>query len=56
MGGDGTGCELDRDETDGEIPGPGMHTAVWDSERRCYLYPFDHEFEGILRGLRYIPA
>ena len=43
-------------ETDSEIPGPGMHTAVWDSERCRYLYPFDHEFEGILRGLRYIPA
>ena len=43
-------------EADSEIPGPGMHTAVWDSEKRRYLYPFDHEFEGILRGLRYIPA
>ena len=43
-------------EADAEIPGPGMHTAIWDGENRRYAYPFDYEFEGILRGLRYIPA
>ena len=43
-------------EADSEIPGLGMHTVVWDRERHRYLYPFDHEFEGILRGLQYIPA
>ncbi|MDE0269380.1 MAG: hypothetical protein OXI96_10205 [Acidimicrobiaceae bacterium] len=39
---------------DQEIPGPGIHTAVWKNNR--YRYPFSETFERILRPLRYIPA
>ena len=40
---------------DQQIPGPGMHSAVW-TPGRCYRYPFNEEYEAILRPLRYIPA
>ncbi len=39
-------------ETDEAIPGAGMHHYVFlDPQRHCY--PFDAEFEGVLRPLRY---
>ena len=31
-------------ETDREIPGPGIHAAVGDSEKRRYLYPFNQAY------------
>lgn len=40
---------------DREIPGAGLHSAVWQSNDRCD-YPFDYEFERVLRPLRYIPS
>ena len=40
---------------DQQIPGPGMHSAVWTSGQG-YQYPFDEEYEAILRPLRYIPT
>ena len=39
---------------DREIPGPGIHSAVWNNNR--YRYPFSETFEAVLRPLRYIPA
>lgn len=41
-------------EADAVIPGPGMQSAVWNEGR--YWYPFNEEFELILRPLRYITA
>ena len=43
---------VDADRT---IGGPGLHTAVWTSGRG-YRYPFDKQYEQILRPLRYMPA
>lgn len=40
---------------DREIPGAGIHTAIWQAPDQ-YDYPFDYQFEGALRPLRYIPA
>ena len=40
---------------DRQISGPGMHNAVW-IPGRGYWYPFDKEYEAILRPLRYVPA
>ena len=40
---------------DRQIPGPGMHNAVW-IPGSGYQYPFDKEYEAILRPLRYVPA
>ena len=40
---------------DQQIPGPGMHSAVW-TPGRGYQYPFNKEYEAILRPLRYVPA
>ena len=40
---------------DQQISGPGMHTAVW-TQGHGYQYPFDKEYEAILRPLRYVPA
>lgn len=40
---------------DREIPGAGIHTAIWQAPDQ-YDYPFDYEFERVLRPLRYIPA
>ena len=42
-------------EADRQIPGPGTHTAIWD-EGRGYRYPFDEDYEAVLRPLRYVPA
>ena len=42
-------------EVDLQIPGAGIHTAVWAGSDR-YNYPFDCEFEAVLRPLRYIPV
>ena len=42
-------------EADQQIPGPGIHTAIWD-EGRGYRYPFDEDYEEVLRPLRYVPA
>ena len=42
-------------EIDKAIPGPGTHTAVWD-QGNGYLYPFDKDYERVLRPLRYVPA
>ena len=42
-------------EADRQIPGPGIHTAIWD-EGRGYRYPFDEDYEAVLRPLRYVPA
>ena len=36
--------------------GPGNAHRRLGRREALLLYPFDHEFEGILRGLRYIPA
>ena len=36
--------------------GPGNAHRRLRRREALLLYPFDHEFEGILRGLRYIPA
>lgn len=40
---------------DREIPGAGIHSAVWNGPDR-YDYPFDYEFEAVLRPLRYVPV
>ena len=40
---------------DEQVPGPGIHSAIWVSERH-YQYPFDAHYEAVLRPLRYIPA
>lgn len=40
---------------DREIPGAGIHTAIWQAPDQ-YDYPFDYEFERVLRPLRYIPT
>ena len=40
---------------DREIPGAGIHTAIWQTPDQ-YHFPFDYEFERVLRPLRYIPA
>ena len=40
---------------DREIPGAGIHSAVWQAPDN-YHYPFDYDFERVLRPLRYIPA
>lgn len=40
---------------DREIPGAGIHTAIWQSPDQ-YDYPFDYQFERVLRPLRYIPT
>ena len=40
---------------DREIPGAGIHSAVWQAPDR-YHYPFDYEFERVLRPLRYVPT
>ena len=42
-------------ETDQQIPGVGIHTATWDGNDK-YAYPFDYEFEAVLRPLRYVPG
>ena len=42
-------------EADRQIPGPGIHTAVWHG-RTDYLYPFDEDYQAVLRPLRYVPA
>ena len=42
-------------EADRQIPGPGIHAAIWD-EGRGYGYPFDEDYEAVLRPLRYVPA
>lgn len=42
-------------EADRQIPGPGIHTAIW-GEGRGYRYPFDADYEDVLRPLRYVPA
>ena len=44
-------------EADRQIPGAGIHTAVWiGPDKYEYDYPFDYEFERVLRPLRYIPT
>ena len=42
-------------DIDREIPGAGIHSAVWQTPD-LYDYPFDYEFERVLRPLRYVPA
>ncbi len=42
-------------EVDRQIPGAGIHSAVWVGSDR-YDYPFDYDFERVLRPLRYIPT
>ena len=42
-------------EADRQIPGAGIHSSVWAGSDK-YDYPFDYEFEGVLRPLRYIPT
>ena len=42
-------------EADRQIPGAGIHSAVWDGFDK-YDYPFDYDFEEVLRPLRYIPT
>ncbi|MDE0269032.1 MAG: hypothetical protein OXI96_08370 [Acidimicrobiaceae bacterium] len=42
-------------QADRQIPGPGTHTAIWDG-KRSYRYPFNEDYESVLRPLRYIPA
>ena len=42
-------------QTDEMIPGPGMHHSVL-SGHRSYVYPFDAEYEAVLRPLRYALA
>ena len=42
-------------EADRQIPGAGIHTAVWIGSDK-YDYPFDYDFERVLRPLRYIPT
>ena len=39
-------------QADGMIPGVGMHHSVF-GERGGYVYPFDPEYEAVLRPLRY---
>ena len=43
------------ESADRQIPGPGIHSAVWLPTGR-YHYPFHAYYEAILRPLRYIPA
>ena len=40
---------------DRQIPGAGIHTAVREGSDECD-YPFDYEFEAVLRPLRYVPV
>lgn len=42
-------------DADRQIPGPGAHTAIW-APHGGYRYPFDKDYEAVLRPLRYIPA
>ena len=41
-------------EADRQIPGAGIHSAVR-TDQHGYRFPFDKDFEGVLRPLRYIP-
>ena len=41
-------------EADRQIPGTGIHSAVW-TDQHSYRFPFDKDFEAVLRPLRYIP-
>ena len=42
-------------KVDRQIPGAGIHSAVRVGSDK-YDYPFDYDFEGVLRPLRYIPT
>lgn len=41
-------------EADRQIPGAGIHSAV-QTAQHGYRFPFDKDFEAVLRPLRYIP-
>ena len=41
-------------EADRQIPGAGIHSAVR-TDQHGYRFPFDRDFEAVLRPLRYIP-
>ncbi len=41
-------------EADQQIPGAGIHSAVR-TDQHGYRFPFDKDFEAVLRPLRYIP-
>ena len=41
-------------EADRQIPGAGIHSAVR-TDQHGYRFPFDKDFEAVLRPLRYIP-
>ena len=42
-------------EADQQIPGPGAHIATW-NDKWYHRFPFDKDYEAVLRPLRYIPS